>query len=164
MRDFEKRLYAKLGPEGREAFRELFWAYRDPGSRLEFGARLRRVTAAFRKENSLRPWTTDRGRIFLLNGSPVSVDYADDESWANPAAEGDVSRDDIAARRGETWTYVFGPSPVVYSFLFLKPNEWRLVDRMSGNWDRAGLEASSRDVTFGITDLGAYKAALAELK
>jgi GWxTD domain-containing protein len=164
MRNFEKSAYARLGPEGRETFRELFWAHRGPGSRLEFGARLRQVAVAFQRENALRPWATDRGRIFLLNGSPVAIDYADDESWANPEARGDVSLDDIAALRGETWTYVFGASSVLYSFVFLKPNEWRLVDRMSGNWDRAGLEAWSRDVTFGITDLEAYQAALAELR
>jgi GWxTD domain-containing protein len=164
MRDFEKGLYAKLGPEGKDAFRRLFWAYREPGSRLEFGARLRRVTAAFRKENSLQPWNTDRGRIYLLNGDPIAVDYQDSEAWADPSLAGDNSREDIGMRGGETWTYGHGASTVLYFFRFLKPNEWRLVDRMDGNWYRAGLEAWSRDVTFGITDIEAYKAELAGLE
>lgn len=165
MQDFEKGAYAKLGPEGKVEFRRLFWASREPGARLEFGTRLRWVSAAFRRENSRQPWNTDRGRIYLLNGNPITLDHDINENWSEPSAlAGDRSREDIGAGVGETWTYRYDKNLVVYSFQFQKPNEWRLIDRMTGNEYRGGLERRSRDVVFGIRDLPAYKAELAKLK
>jgi GWxTD domain-containing protein len=164
MQDFEKSLYAKLGPEGKVEFRRLFWASREPGSRLEFGARLRWVSTAFKRENSRQPWNTDRGRIYLLNGNPVALDHDQNDNWSDPALAGDRSSEDIGAGLGETWTYRYDKSLVYYSFQFRKPNEWRLSDRMTGNQYRGGLETRNRDVVFGIRDLPAYKAELAKLK
>jgi GWxTD domain-containing protein len=163
MQDFEKSLYAKLGPEGKTGFRRLFWAFREPGSRMEFGARLRWVSTAFKRENARQPWNTDRGRIYLLNGNPVSVEYKENDNWADPTLAGDRSREDIGTRLGETWTYQYDKFLVYYSFQFRKPNEWRLSDRMTGNQYRGGLETWNRDLAFGIKDLGAYKAELAKL-
>ena len=165
MQDFEKSLYAKLGTEGQVEFRRLFWVYREPGARMEFGARLRFVTTAFKRENSRQPWNTDRGRIYLLNGNPVALDHDQNENWADPAPlAGDRSREDIGAGLGETWTYRYDAFLVTYFFEFRKPNEWRLSDRMMGNQYRGGLETRSRDVVFGIRDLEAYKAELAKLR
>jgi GWxTD domain-containing protein len=164
MQDFEKSLYTKLGPEGKTEFRRLFWAFREPGSRLEFGARLRFATTAFKRENSRQPWNTDRGRVYLLNGNPVAIDYQDNDNWADPTSAGDRSREDIGTRLGETWTYQHDKSLIYYSFQFRRPNEWRLSDRMTGNQYRGGLETRNRDLVFGIKDLDAYKAELAKLK
>lgn len=164
MQDFEKTLYAKLGSEGKVEFRRLFWAFREPGARLEFGARLRWTSTAFKRENSRQPWNTDRGRIYLLNGNPIALDHDQNENWSDPAPlAGDRSREDIGAGLGETWTYRYDAFLVTYFFEFRKPNEWRLSDRMMGNQYRGGLETRSRDVVFGITDLPAYKAELARL-
>ena len=164
MQDFEKSLYVKLGTEGKAEFRRLFWVYREPGARMEFGARLRFVTTAFKRENSRQPWNTDRGRIYLLNGNPITLDHDINENWSEPAAlAGDRSREDIGAGVGETWTYRYDQNLVVYSFQYRKPNEWRLFDRMTGNEYRGGLEARNRDVVFGIRDLLAYKVELAKL-
>ncbi len=164
MQDFEKDAYAKLGPEGKVEFRRLFWASREPGARLEFGARLRWVSTAFRRENSRQPWNTDRGRIYLLNGSPIALEHDQNDNWSNPAPfAGDRSREDIGTGVGETWTYRYDAFLVIYFFEFRKPSEWRLSDRMTGNQYRSGLETWSRDVVFGIRDLPAYKAELAKL-
>lgn len=46
----------------------------------------------------------------------------------------------------------------------LKPAEWRLLDRMTGNQSRGGLEARSRTEDYGISNLEAYKAELEKLK
>jgi GWxTD domain-containing protein len=164
MQDFEKSFYAELGPEGKTGFRRLFWAFRDPGARMEFGARLRFVTTAFKRENSRQAWNTDRGRIYLLNGNPIALDQEANDNWDDPALAGDRSREDIGTGLGETWTYRYEQFLVYYSFQFRRPNEWRLSDRMTGNQYRGGLETRNRDMVFGIKDLGAYKAELAKLK
>lgn len=164
MQDFEKSLYARLGPDAKIEFQRLFWAFRELGSKIEFGARLRWVSTAFRRENARQPWNTDRGRIYLLNGNPVALDQEANDNWDDPALAGDRSREDIGTGLGETWTYRYDRYLVYYSFQFRRPNEWRLSDRMTGNQYRGALEARNRDLVFGIRDLEAYRSELAKLE
>ncbi|TRZ92799.1 GWxTD domain-containing protein [bacterium] len=156
MQDFEKDIYVKLSAEVRAQFQNGFWAFRSTAARGEFETRLSYVMTAFKRENSQQPWNTDRGRIYLLNGSPVAIDYQENSY--------DRSGEDIGARSGEVWTYTYGKYLVSYIFGFRKPAEWRLLDRMTGNQFRGELEARSREEDYGISDLEAYKAELEKLK
>jgi len=156
MQDFEKDIYVKLSAEAKAQFQNGFWAFRSTAARGEFETRLSYVMMAFKRENSQQPWNTDRGRIYLLNGSPVAIDYQEN-SYAR-------SDEDIGARSGEVWTYTYGKYLVSYLFSFSKPAEWRLLDRMTGNQFRGELEARSREEDYGISDLEAYKAELEKLK
>jgi len=156
MQNFEKAIYVKLSAEAKVQFQNRFWAFRSPAARGEFETRLSYVMTAFKRENSQQPWNTDRARIYLLNGSPVAIDYQENSP--------DRSSEDIGARSGEAWTYTSGKYLVTYLFAFRKPAEWRLLDRMTGNQFRGDLEARSREVDYGISDLEAYKAELEKLK
>jgi GWxTD domain-containing protein len=156
MQDFEKDIYVKLFAEAKVQFQNRFWAFRSPAAMGEFETRLSYVMTAFKRENSQQPWNTDRARIYLLNGSPVSIDYQEN-SYAR-------SNEDIGARSGEAWTYTYDKYLVTYLFTFRKPAEWRLLDRMTGNQFRGELEARSREEDYGISDLEAYKAELEKLK
>lgn len=169
MQDFEKDTYIKLSAEVKVQFQNRFWAFRAPAARGEFETRLSYVMTAFKKENSQQPWNTDRARIFLLNGSPVSIDYQESDKWAtgvfaDTQYQPDRTGEDIAAQWGEIWTYTFGKDLVSYVFTFRKPAEWRLLDRMTGNQSRGGLEARSRTEDYGISNLEAYKTELMKLK
>jgi GWxTD domain-containing protein len=169
MRDFEKDIYVKLFPEAKLQFQNRFWAFRSPAARGEFETRLSYVMMAFKRENSQQPWNTDRARIYLLNGSPVAIDYQENSAWdggviSDPRYQSDRSNEDIGARYGEVWTYTYGKYLVSYLFGFRKPAEWRLLDRMTGNQFRGELEARSREEDYGISDLEAYKAELEKLK
>jgi len=156
MQDFEKDTYVKLSPEAKLQFQNRFWTFRSTAARGEFETRLSYVMTAFKRENSQQPWNTDRARIYLLNGSPVAIDYQENSY--------DRINEDIGARSGEVWTYTYSKYLVTYLFTFRKPAEWRLLDRMTGNQFRGELEARSRDEDYGISDLEAYKAELEKLK
>jgi GWxTD domain-containing protein len=169
MQNFEKDLYVQLSAEAKVQFQNRFWAFRSPAARGEFETRLSYVMTAFKKENSQQPWNTDRARIFLLNGSPVSIDYQENEDWAggaitDPRFRADRSDEDIGARLGEVWTYTYEKYLVSYMYTFRKPGEWRLLDRMTGNQFRGELETRSREKDYGISDLEAYRAEIEKLK
>jgi GWxTD domain-containing protein len=169
MQDFEKDIYVKLSAEAKVQFQNGFWAFRSTAARGEFETRLSYVMTAFKRENSQQPWNTDRARIYLLNGSPVAIDYQENGAWdggviSDPRYQSDRSNEDIGARYGEVWTYTYGKYLVSYLFGFRKPAEWRLLDRMTGNQFRGELEARSREEDYGISDLEAYKAELEKLK
>lgn len=169
MQDFEKDSYVKLSAEAKAPFQNGFWAFRSTAARGEFETRLSYVMTAFKRENSQQPWNTDRARIYLLNGSPVSIDYHESDKWAtgvsvDPQYQPDRTDADIGARMGEAWTYTYGKYLVTYLFTFRKPAEWRLIDLMTGNRFRGELEARSREEDYGISDLEAYKAELEKLK
>jgi len=169
MRDFEKDIYVKLSAEAKVQFQNRFWAFRSMAAMGEFETRLSYVMTAFKRENSQQPWNTDRARIYLLNGSPVAIDYQENGAWdggviSDPRYQSDRSNEDIGARYGEVWTYTYGKYLVSYLFGFRKPAEWRLLDRMTGNQFRGELEARSREEDYGISDLEAYKAELEKLK
>ena len=156
MQNFEKDIYVKLSAEAKAQFQNRFWAFRSTAARGEFETRLSCVMTAFKRENSQQPWNTDRARIYLLNGSPVAIDYQENGY--------DRINEDIGARMGEAWTYTYSKYLVTYLFTFRNPAEWRLLDRMTGNQFRGELEARSREEDYGISDLEAYKAELEKLK
>src|SRR5512136_1658880 len=75
MQDFERKLYRDLSEEGRKGFQDLFWAARTGEARAKYKARMEFVTKNYKTENKRQPWNTDRGRTYLLNGPPASIDY-----------------------------------------------------------------------------------------
>jgi len=169
MQDFERNIYADLSPEAKVQFQNHFWAFRSPAAKAEFETRVSYTMTAFKKENSQQPWNTDRSRIYILNGSPASIDYKQDDAWADQVIKEtritpDHSNEDIGTRLEEVWTYAYRKHQVYYAFTFRKPAEWRLVEQMRGNQFRDELEARSREEDYRISDLEAYKAELEKLK
>jgi len=169
MQNFERDVYAKLSAEAKVQFQNRFWAFRSRAAKGEFETRLSYTMTAFKKENSQQPWNTDRARIYILNGSPASIDYKQNDAWADGVVpdsrfQPDTNNEDIGARMGEVWTYTYGKFLVSYVFTFRKPAEWRLVDQMRGNQFRDELEARSREEDYGISDPEVYKAELEKLK
>jgi GWxTD domain-containing protein len=166
MQDFERKAYRTLSVDGRKVFQELFWAVRTQDARAIYRARLEYVKKNFWKENNQQPWNTDRSRVYLLNGSPVSIDVDQNASWAGAlpgqmAAATDRSNEDVGANRGEAWTYSYNRYFVKYNFIFVQPSQWKVVN--AGDRYRGELEDYSKNVTFGITDLEKYKQDLAAL-
>lgn len=165
MQDFERKLYRDLSPEGRKAFQELFWAARTSDAKARFKARLDYVLLNFKTENRKQPWNTDRGRTYLLNGSPASVDYDQNTSWAMAITPGQASEsasrsnEDLGANRAEIWVYPYDQYFVKYTFAFVQPNQWRRT-QTTGNRYLGELEDFNKAVTFGIVDEAAYKQAL----
>lgn len=171
MQNFERDMYANLSDEAKVQFQNSFWAFRSPAAKGEFETRLSYTMTAFKKENSQQPWNTDRARTYLLNGSPASIDYKQNDTWADRVVresqgrvQPDHSGEDIGTRLEEVWTYAYGKHQVFYVFAFRKPAEWRLIEQMSGNQFRDELEARSREQDYAISDLEAYKAELEKLK
>lgn len=175
MQGFEWKVYKELSPASRIQFQELFWEVRDPDSRLIFSDRLDYVMENFKKESYSRPWTTDRGRIFLLNGNPAEIRYVDNTDLGSiavvssiTAAEGgrnvDRSKEDIAARMSEVWFYPHRGNYITYQFNFAQPRQWKLDPRLSGSQFLGDLERHSREKTYRIIDVERYKEQLEELK
>jgi GWxTD domain-containing protein len=171
MQDFEKQAYRTLSDAGRLGFQELFWKYRAAESKQEFQLRLEYVKKNFWKENSSQPWNTDRSRIYLLNGNPAAIDYDQNVNLGSVNLPGQVgggtdrSNEDVQANRAEIWTYPIGQSFVRYTFVFVTPNSWKIASTAaSSSQYRTELEESGRNVTFGITDVAAYKQEIAGLE
>ncbi|MBE3129494.1 MAG: GWxTD domain-containing protein [Acidobacteria bacterium] len=166
MQDFERKAYRGLSADGRKAFQELFWAARTRDARAMYQARLDYVTKNFWKENSQQPWNTDRSRVYLLNGSPASIDVDQNVDFAMPlpgqmAQATNRSNEDVGANRGEVWIYPHSRYFVKYSFIFVQPSQWKVVN--TGDRFRGELEDYNKNVTFGIVDLEKYKQDLAAL-
>jgi GWxTD domain-containing protein len=165
MQDFERKLYKDLSEEGRKGFRELFWTVRTPEARAKFETRMDYINKNFKQENRRQPWNTDRGRVYLLNGSPASVDYDQNVDWAMTVMPGSMStatdrtNEDLAANRAEIWVYPFDQYFIKYTFAFVQPNQWRIT-QTTGNHYLGELENYNKTVTFGIADEAAYKQAL----
>jgi GWxTD domain-containing protein len=161
MQDFERKAYRTLSVDGRTAFQKLFWAVRTSDARAKFQARLDYVTKNYWKENSKQPWNTDRSRVYLLNGSPVAIDYDQNVSWAGAlpgqmAAPTNRSNEDVAADRAEVWTYSYDKYLIRYTFAFVQPYQWKIT-QTTGSRYLGELENSNKNMTFGITDLEKYK-------
>jgi GWxTD domain-containing protein len=169
MQDFERSAYRSLSSEGKKAFQELFWSSRTQDARETFDARLEYVKKNFWKENSQQPWNTDRSRVYLLNGSPASIDVDQNNSWAmsgSPTAltqASDRSNEDVAANRAEIWIYPYDQYLIKYTFVFVQPYQWKIT-ATTGSRYLGDFENYNRKVTFGITDLERYKQALAALE
>lgn len=165
MQDFERTAYKNLSEQGRQEFQKLFWEARQPASKQIFLKRLEITLKSFKKENSHQPWNCDRARIYLLNGSPASVEYAQNDNWmmsmtSNRQNSGISERDkeNIEARTAEIWTYPYKQFLIKYAFAFSAPKKWRLVTgAFSGNRYLGAFELQSRSSTYGIIDIKQYK-------
>jgi GWxTD domain-containing protein len=168
MQDFERKLYRDLSEEGRTGFRELFWASRTSEAKGKFLARMDYVEKNFKPENRKQPWNTDRGRIYLLNGAPASVDYDQNVSFNSAMLPGQVSdgasrsSEDLGANRAEIWVYPYDQYFIKYTFAFIQPNQWRIT-QTTGSRYLGELETFNKTVTFGIVDEAAYQEALDKL-
>jgi GWxTD domain-containing protein len=162
MQDFERKLYRSLSAEGRKGFQELFWAARSPEARAKFKERLEYVLKNFKQENRMQPWNTDRGRTYLLNGSPASVDYDQNVDIAMTLLPGQQSQstsrsnEDLGANRAEIWIYPYDKYFINYTFAFVQPSQWRIT-QTTGSRYLGELETYNKTVTFGIVNEAAYK-------
>jgi GWxTD domain-containing protein len=165
MQDFERKLYRNLSEEGRKGFQQLFWAARTSDARASFQARLDYVLKNFKHENRKQPWNTDRGRTYLLNGPPASIDYDQNVSLGGVMLPGQVpsnanpSGEDVGGNRGEIWIYPYDKYFIRYTFAFVQPSQWRIT-QTTGSRYLGELENYNKTVTFGIVDEAAYKQAL----
>lgn len=173
MQDFERKTYKELSTEGRKEFQILFWEFRRPESKREFLNRIDFVMKTFKRENSRQPWNSDRARIYLLNGSPASIDYKQSDNWGMQVREGggvtgittERDKEDIQARTSEVWTYQYKKQMIYYVFSFSRPNKWKLSQgEFSGNRFLGELEQQNKERTYGITDLDQYTKELENLK
>ena len=178
MQDFEWDVYKELSPEGKTQFQELFWKVREPKARATFESRLNFVTKNFKTESRYTPWNTDRGRIFLLNGNPAEIRYAENTDIGGitvvpTRGEGrgvlggvnvDRSREDIGARQAEVWVYPYMSYRITYQFNFSQPRQWKLKPKMTESSFREELELYSRQVVYRIIDVKKYREQLEELK
>lgn len=168
MQDFERKAYRALSVDGRKVFQELFWAARTRDARETFQARLEYVKKNFWKENSQQPWNTDRSRVYLLNGSPASIDYDQNVSFAQAvggqmAPATDRTNEDVGANRAEVWIYPYDKYFIKYTFAFVQPYQWKIT-QTTGNRYLGELETFNKNITFGIVDLEKYKQELADLQ
>jgi len=166
MQDFERKAYRALSENGRKAFQELFWAARTTQARANYQTRMDYVMKNFWKENARQPWNTDRSRVYLLNGSPASIEVDQNVDWAmvgggQVAQATSRSNEDLGANRAELWIYSFGQNYIRYIFVFAQPNSWKISP--TGNRYLGELEDYSKTIVFGITDVEKYKQDLAGL-
>ena len=170
MQDFERTVYRTLSEAGKKEFQNLFWAARDPDSRKLFQERLNYIMNAYKRENARQPWNTDRGRIYLLNGPPASIDIDQNTDWGTKTGQPanvavDRSNEDVQAYRAEVWTYSFQKQYIKYFFTFIAPNEWKMSPALvAGNKFIGELETYNRMVIFGIRDLETHKQDLETLE
>ncbi len=176
MQDFERAAYKDLSPEAKVKFQSLFWEARSPEAKREYTKRMDFVMKTYKRENSSQPWNTDRARIYLLNGSPASIEYKQTDNWAMKVKEGageggmtgitdQRDTEDIQARTAEVWTYNFGNQFVYYAFSFSAPKRWKLDQgAFAGNRYLGELENWSREKIYNIIDIDRYKKELDDLK
>jgi len=175
MQDFERADYRGLNEEGKAAFHDLFWSYRTPQARAAFEARMQYVMDNYKRENSRQPWNTDRGRIYILNGEPASVEIDQNVNWAMAPVPGSTGmtgaagtdardREDLGANRAELWTYPYKDNFIKYGFVFIPPNQWRMAQPpFAGNRYLGEFENYTKEVFFGVEDLDQYKEEIAAL-
>lgn len=173
MQDFERQAYKDISEPARLEFQRLFWAARNPASKAEFDMRMDFIMKTYKRDNSKQPFNCDRARVYLLNGSPASIDYKQTD-WTMSIGQGagmsgtgstDRSNEDISATTSEVWTYPYGSQFVHYAFSFKPPNEWRLdAAAMSGNRYVGLLEAQSKERTYGVLNPEDYAKKIEELR
>jgi len=173
MQDFERQAYRDLSPAARVEFQKLFWEARDPESKKIFDERMDFVMKTYKRENSRQPWNCDRARIYLLNGSPASIDSKQADDWTTQFGQGvsgaagvsDRSNEDISANTAEIWVYQYDKYFVQYAFTFKPPNEWRMAQaQFAGNRYVGALENQSKEITFGILNPIQYTQQVERLK
>ena len=171
MQDFELEIYKDLTDEGMIEFQRLFWEARSPETRQVFLNRLEVASKAFKKENSNQPWNCDRARILLLNGSPASVDYEQNDNWmmsiTNDRGNSGITerdKENIEARTAEVWIYPYQQFMIKYAFTFSPPKNWHLATgTFSGNRYLGALEQQSKEQTYAIRNIEEYTNKLAGL-
>jgi GWxTD domain-containing protein len=174
MQDFEWKLYKELSPAARLEFQKMSWEVRTPEAKAEFDKRVEYCMKAYKKENSRQPFNVDKAHVFLLNGAPAQIEYAQNTNWTMKAIEGgqgavgvsDRSGEDVAGNMAEVWTYRYGQWLVKYVFAFRSPNEWKLVSQAAVGDSRylGRLELENKNDLYGIKDLDEYKQKLEALK
>jgi GWxTD domain-containing protein len=175
MQKFERDIYRGLSNNGRLEFQKVFWAERSPAAKAEFDKRIAYCEEAFRRENAKQPWNTDRARIYLLNGRPASIEYAQNDNWAMQSVTGTAASgaagvnsragEDIQANTLEVWSYPFEQYLISYGFNFQPPNKWLAITMTAGGSRFIGqLETMSRTSTWGPKDPDGYARKLEELK
>lgn len=168
MQDFEWKLYKELSPAARLEFQKMFWEVRTPEAKAEFDKRVEYCMKAYKKENSRQPFNVDKAHVFLLNGAPVQIEYAQNTNWTMQGAveASDRSGEDVAANTAEVWTYRYGQWLVKYVFTFRPPNEWKLVSQSAVGDSRylGQFELENKNDLYGIKDLDEYKQKLEALK
>ncbi|MFA4925968.1 MAG: GWxTD domain-containing protein [Candidatus Aminicenantales bacterium] len=175
MHDYEQNTYRQLTSAGRLEFQKLFWEARQPVAKQEFDNRLLAIQRLFKTENRNQPWNTDRARVYLLNGSPASIDYRQNTDWVttmSPSSSGvsrgvdvnDRTNEDIQANTAEIWVYPYDKYFIYYIFTFSSPSSWKLDPAtFQNNRYLQNLEELNKDLTFAVIDEEAYKAKLAVL-
>ena len=168
MQDYERKVYKNLSANGKLEFQKLFWEARPPEAKEEFDLRMSYIMPKFKDENSAQPWNTDRARIYLLNGRPADIVWAQD-SGNNAAVRfnqpSDTVGENIEGKTREVWTYPFEPQLVKYHFSSSPTNKWVQAQPSAseGRYIQA-LELRSRTQTWGPTNEETYKAELDRLK
>ncbi|MBC7364314.1 MAG: GWxTD domain-containing protein [Candidatus Aminicenantes bacterium] len=174
MHDYERETYKHLTPEGKLEFQKLFWEARQPVAKEQFDNRMSYIEKVYKTENHAQPWNTDRGRVYLLNGPPASIDYKQNTDWVMQAIEGgritgaqggmDRTKEDIQANLAEIWVYPYKSFFVYYVFTFSPPNTWKLnPSTFQNNRYLEQLENMNKDLTFALKDEEDYKAKLSAL-
>jgi GWxTD domain-containing protein len=173
MQDFERDSYRSMSGNGRLEFQKVFWAERKPELKAEFDKRMDYIDKNFRKENSKQPWNTDRSRVYLLNGSPASIEYKQNDAWTMQAVSGgigasgvtDRTGEDIQANTLEVWAYPYDRQLIFYAFVFQPPNKWKAGTMAAGGARYIGqLEAYSKSQFWVAMDPEGYLRKLDELK
>ena len=175
MHDYEQNIYRQLSAQGRVEFQKLFWEARPPLAQKEFDGRLAAIQQLFKSENRSQPWNTDRARVYLLNGSPASIDYKQNTDWVTTttrSASGatgsldmnDRTNEDIQANTAEIWVYPYDKYIIYYIFTFSPPSSWKLnAATFANNRYLQQFEELNKDLTFPVIDEEAYKARLTAL-
>ena len=175
MHDYEQKIYHQLTPQGRLEFQKLFWEARQPVAKQEFDSRMEAIQSLFKSENRSQPWNTDRARVYLLNGSPASIDYRQNTDWMTTTARAasgatgsldlnDRTNEDIQANTAEIWVYPYDRYFIYYIFTFSPPSGWKLNPAtFQNNRYLQKFEELNKDLIYPIIDEEAYKAKLATL-
>ncbi len=173
MQNYERETYKKLSDEGRQEFQKLFWQARQPLAKEQFDERISYIERIYKSENRSQPWNTDRGRIYLLNGPPASIDYKQNTDWVmtidtttgqSGSQMTDRSKEDIQATTAEVWTYPYDKYFVYYIFTFAPPSTWKLSpSTYQNNPYLEGLETLNKDLIFGVVNEEEYKDQLSGL-
>jgi GWxTD domain-containing protein len=173
MQDFEQKTYKELSTAGKQKFQELFWMVRDPLAEEIFMGRLDYVIENFKKENHNHPWSTDRGKIYLLNGPPAEIRHFESAggvlvgSGRRRGTPVDSGRQDVSGIFFELWIYPVYPYKiyrVTYQFSFMPPRQWKLDIDMPDSTYIGELERYNREETYGIIDVEGYREHLEALK
>lgn len=113
--------------------------------------------------------------MFLLDGKPAEIDSRQNDSWSiqNLGAQTsgqavgltDRSGEDVQGNYAEIWTYRYGQLFIYYTFVFSRPNSWKVMQTaMAGNRYLGEFELQNKLQTFGIVDEKLYKDKLEILK